>query len=168
MSLWWTLHVRLVDAGCPYRGRFDVQHSIKIMLLVRAAGRQAETMTDRIALQSKLLVSAIAQRDTPPWRKMSKKELAEMFDPCRWREPVYAWLLANHAKVIRARQHRNGWNGLHWQEIARIMELEGIKGSRGDPPNANSVRRVWGRVCDDMEKQKARKEKLKEERRNRQ
>jgi hypothetical protein len=89
----------------------------------------------------------IAQRDTPPWRKLSRREWDEMFDPCRWREPVYAWLLANHAKVVKARQPRNGWNGMKWEEIARIMALDGVVGSRGDPPNANSVRRVWDRVC---------------------
>ncbi len=137
----------------------------QILLPVRSAGRQAEAMTNRITLQSKLLASAIAQRDVSPWRKLSRKELAEMFDPCRWREPVYAWLLANLAKVIRARQHRNGWNGLHWKEIARIMELEGVKGSRGDPPNANSARRVWLRVCRDLEEQAAWKKKRKEAKR---
>jgi hypothetical protein len=49
----------------------------------------------------------------------------------------------NYRPVERARQHRNGWNRMHWDEIARIMVLAGVKGSRGDPPNANSVRRVW-------------------------
>lgn len=118
-------------------------------------------MTDRISLQSKLLAVADARRDKTPWRKVSKREWDEMFDPCSYREPVYAWLLANYAKVVRAREHRNGWNRLHWDEIARIMDLEGIKGSRGDPPNANSVRRVWGRVCVDKEDPDTRKAALK-------
>jgi hypothetical protein len=81
--------------------------------------------------------------------------LDRILDPCAWREPVYAWLLANHGKVVRARQHRNGWNRMHWAEIARIMDLDGVKGSRGEPPNANSVRRVWGRVCRDKEEREA-------------
>jgi hypothetical protein len=95
-------------------------------------------MADRIALQSKLLAAAVAQRDAPPWRRLSRKELDRILDPCAWHEPVYAWLLANYAKVVRTRQHRNGWNRMHWAEIARIMEMEGVKGSRGDMPNANS------------------------------
>jgi hypothetical protein len=112
-------------------------------------------MADRISLQSKLLAAAVAQRDRPRWRRLSRKEWDQIFDPCLGREPVYAWLLANHAKVARARQHRNGWNGMHWAEIARIMELDGVKGSRGEPPNANSVRRVWDRVCRDKEEREA-------------
>ena len=37
------------------------------------------------------------------------------------------------------------------------MALEGILGSRGEPPNANSVRRVWDRVVRDKERREARK-----------
>ncbi len=112
-------------------------------------------MADRISLQSRLLDAALAQRKRPPWREMSKREWDEFFDPCRYREPVYAWLLANFDKVVRALQPRNGWNGMQWAEIAHIMTLEGIVGSRGDPPNANSVRRVWVRVCRDKAKREA-------------
>jgi CelD/BcsL family acetyltransferase involved in cellulose biosynthesis len=85
-------------------------------------------MADLISLQSKLLAAAVAQRDAPRWRRMSRKELDQILDPCAWHEPVYAWLLANHAEVVRVRQHRNGWNRMHWAEIARIMEVEGVKG----------------------------------------
>ena len=127
------------------------------VLPVRAEGRQAEAMPDRIALRSKLLAAAVAERDKPRFRHMSRKEWDKIFDPSRSREAVYAWLLANHAKVIKARQHRNGWNGMQWSEIARIMVLDGILGSRGEPPNANSVRRVWDRVVRDKEKRDARK-----------
>jgi len=114
-------------------------------------------MPDRNSLRSKPLEVANAQRDRPPWRRLTRKELDAMFDPCRWREPVYAWLLANYARVERARQHRNGWNRMQWDEIARIMVMDGVMGSRGDPPNANSVRRVWDRVCQDKEERDARK-----------
>ena len=36
------------------------------------------------------------------------------------------------------------------------MVEDGVKGSRGEPPNANSVRRVWGRVCRDKADRDAR------------
>ena len=114
-------------------------------------------MTDRISLQSKILAAAVAQRNRPRWPRLSRAELDQISDPCGWREPVYAWLLANHGAVVRARQHRNGWNRMHWAEIAGIMEMDGVKGSRGEPPNANSVRRVRDRVCRDQEEQAARK-----------
>jgi hypothetical protein len=41
---------------------------------------------------------------------------------------------------------RRGWNRMHWDKIARIMVMDGVVGSRGDPANASSVRRVWDRV----------------------
>ncbi len=66
---------------------------------------------------------------------------------------IYAWLWANFIKVCRARTPRNGSNGLRWDEIAQIMEMDGVVGSRGDPPNANSVRRVWDRVWRDKERE---------------
>ena len=108
---------------------------------------------DRYSLRSKLLAATNVQRDTPPWRKRSQREIDDIMDPCRWREPVYAWLWANWEQVAKARMHQNRWNRLHWQQITRIAELDGIKGSRGEPPNANSVRRVWDRVVRDLERQ---------------
>ena len=105
MSIRWTLDVLEVDAPASINPREN-------LLPVRAEAGQAEGMQDRIALRSKLLAAAVAERDKPRFRHMSRKEWDEIFDPCRSREPVYAWLLANHAKVIKARQHRNGWNGL--------------------------------------------------------
>ena len=123
-------------------------------LNVRADGRHAGRMQDRISLRSKALVAALKQREEPPWRKLSPAEIAEWFDPCRIREPVYAWLWANRAQVAKARQSTVGYNPMHWSAIALIMEFEGIKGSRGEPPNANSVRRVWGRVCRDYGRRK--------------
>ena len=150
MSVRWMLDMPKVDVPASIGPREN-------LLPVRAEGRQAEAMQDRIALRSKLLAAAVAERDKPRFRHMSRKEWDEVFDPCRSREPVYAWLLANHAKVIKARQYRNGWSGMQWSEIARIMVLEGILGSRGEPPNANSVRRVWDRVVQDKEGRDARK-----------
>ncbi len=114
-------------------------------------------MQDRISLRSKALVATLKQREEPPWRKTTRREIAEWFDPCRIREPVYAWLWANRAQVAKARRPTVGYSPLHWSAIARIMEFEGIKGFRGEPPNANSVRRVWGRVCRDFERQESRK-----------
>ncbi len=131
-SFWWTSGVRMADVRAvvvkrPTPGRrmsgrwtpsvaeMDVLASIvprENALPVRAEVDQPEIMQDRIALRSKLLAAAVAERDKPRFRLMCRKEWDEIFDPCASREPVYAWLLANHAKVIKARQHRNGWNGL--------------------------------------------------------
>jgi hypothetical protein len=37
-----------------------------------------------------------------------------------------------------------------------MMREDGVVGSRGEPPNANSVRRVWARVRQDKEERAAR------------
>src|ERR1700712_3097704 len=67
--------------------------------------------------------------------------------PYNNREAVFCWLWANHAEVMEARER---WY-VTWHGIAAIMEKDGIKGGKGDPPTANAVRRVWDRVCLEME-----------------
>ena len=133
---------------------------VPIRANVRADGRQAGPVQDRVSLRSKALVAALKQREKPPWRKHSRREIAEWLDPagCGSRSTVYAWLWANMAQVANARRSMIGHNPMHWPAIAWIMDCEGIKESRGEPPNANSVRRVWGRVCRDFERHESPKE----------
>lgn len=114
-------------------------------------------MTKRQDLQSKLLANAVAEMNKPEFPGSGRGLREFLSDPCNWREPVYAWLLANLERVLKVRYPKSR-NPMTWCEIARIMELEGVKGSRGDPPNANSVRRVWHRVCADFKARVAREE----------
>lgn len=74
--------------------------------------------------------------------------------PFDCREPVFCWLWVNHDEVAEI---RSAFLGRTWHGIAMIMQKEGVKGSRGEPPNANSVRRVWGRVCADIRERAERK-----------
>jgi hypothetical protein len=148
----WTLGGHGIDVSASINAAIFFLH-------VRPVRRQSWRMHDRISLQSKLLDAANAQLDRRRWRKLTKREIDKMFDPCRWREPVYAWLWANFLKVCRASTPRNGWNGLRWDEIAKIMKMDGVVGSRGDPPNANSVRRIWDRVWRDKEREAKAEEK---------
>jgi primosomal protein N' len=98
------------------------------------------------ARKSKRLAAVIAAIDTPRRQTKAEREfLAWIADyPFNMRDAVFCWLWANHAEVsdLRAR-----WDKPTWQAIARIMQDDGVTGARGEPPNANSVRRVWGRVC---------------------
>ena len=80
--------------------------------------------------------------------------MAALNDPTSGKEPVYTWLWVNFDQVLKARTR---WDGLRWDAIARVMTEDGILGSRGEPPNANSVRRVWDRVVRDKERREARK-----------
>ena len=97
--------------------------------------------------RSKLLRAVVAEINKPHRTTAAERRMFEqMADPSNWREPVYAWLWVNQAEVLDLRTR---WDGLSWKGIVRIMVEDGVKGSRGEPPNANSVRRVWGRVCRD-------------------
>ena len=111
------------------------------------------TEPNRYSLRSKLLEATNVDRAKRRYRKISKAEWDDIFDPCRWREPVFAWLLANWEQVFKARTRLEMSARLEWKDIARIMELDGVKGSRGEPPNANSVRRVWDRVVTYLERE---------------
>ncbi len=61
---------------------------------------------------------------------------------------------ANQAEVAELRSRLDGPT---WEGIALIMRDDGVVGSRGQPPTANAVRRVWGRVRREIEAREARK-----------
>ena len=110
-------------------------------------------MTMRQDLKSKRLTATLAEaKRSTVSRAATRRLVAALSDPCNWRKPVYAWFLANHDRVLVA---CTSWNGLSWEAIAYVMTEDGILGSRGDPPNANSVRRVWDRVVRDKEDREA-------------
>jgi hypothetical protein len=131
------------------RGRFFV-HAFP----VRKVQDDSRRMKDR---RSKLLMGLLAElkKPPPPLTKRERAILDAMSDyPFSVREPVFCWLWANHAEV---REMRSRLDGPSWEGIAAIMGNDGVAGSRGEPPNANSVRRVWGRVCWEIEEQEARR-----------
>jgi hypothetical protein len=61
--------------------------------------------------------------------------------PYDFREAVFCWLWANHAKVTNLRTR---WDGVTWEGIAALMREDGVLDHRGQPPTANAARRVWG------------------------
>ena len=109
---------------------------------------------------SKRLATLQAELDkqragTPRQRRLMAKLLEHLGDyPFNTRDPLFCWLWANHAAVADMRQR---WDRVGWDGIAQVAGLDGIKGSRGEPPNANSVRRVWTRVCREIEEDGKRK-----------
>ena len=96
----------------------------------------------------------VAARPPKVSATVTRRLVAALNDPASGKEPVYTWLLVNHDQVLKARTR---WDGLRWDAIARVMVEDGILGSRGEPPNAISVCRVWNRVVRDKEKRDARK-----------
>jgi hypothetical protein len=70
--------------------------------------------------------------------------------PHMTREPVFCWLWDNYEQVEQLRSWRGtGLARIGWDELAKIIAEDGVVGSRGLPPNGNSVRRVWSRVRQD-------------------
>ena len=77
--------------------------------------------------------------------------------PYGTRDAVFCWLWANHEQLDQLLH----WKGtrvarIGWEGIVTMMREDGVIGSRCQPPNANSARRVWGRVCREIEERAAR------------
>ena len=142
----WTFEGTTVDVVASTSAGFAEHLKISATFAPTAVRLGPMTEPNRYSLRSKLLEATNVERAKCRYRKISKAEWDDIFDPCRWREPVFAWLLANWEQVFKARTRLEMSARLEWKDIARIMELDGVKGSRGEPPNANSVRRVWDRV----------------------
>jgi hypothetical protein len=149
-------------AGMVCRRRYDGrQVSLRwtfqrprFRLSVRKRARDARHMKDR---RSKLLRAFVA--DIERAERPTKADEAWIARPSLYpfgiRDAVFCWLWANYDHVAQMRggvPPRLGWEG-----FAAIMREDGVIGSRGEPPNANSVRRVWARVCREKEEQEAKK-----------
>ena len=86
----------------------------------------------------------------------SRDVLAQILDyPHNGRAEVFCWLWVNHAELSEMRHSlrlRPTWRG-----VAQIMAQDGVKGRHGAAPTGNAVRRVWGRVCQEIEAKQAKK-----------
>lgn len=110
--------------------------------------------------KSPILTAAIKQWSKPrPLSKETLQFLAEAGDyPHNCRGEVFCWLWVNHAELTEILWR---WEP-SWAGVAEVMAHDGVKDANGAAPNGNAVRRVWGRVCRDIEAdrvEKARKAK---------
>jgi hypothetical protein len=60
---------------------------------------------------------------------------------------IYRWLRENYERV----KHETANLQRTWESIAADIASDGVKGMRGRAPYAESVRRIWPRVCRDVE-----------------
>lgn len=66
----------------------------------------------------------------------------------RRRSDAYRWLRRRHATLAKLlAEHEPAW-----ADIAAEMAAAGIVGGRARPLTADAVRRIWGRVCLDVER----------------
>jgi len=139
--------------------------AVSVMVVLRGADGRKNVRQIGVAIRknpcqpqlmkkSKLLTAFVKELDKPPYTQAANDALlAQMKDPAFWHKPVYAWLLTNHDEVERLRAR---WDRPRWESIAQIMAADDVIGARGAPPNGNSVRRVWKRVCRDKTARDAR------------
>jgi hypothetical protein len=64
------------------------------------------------------------------------------------RSPLYRWLRENHADIATAMSLPRP----SWTALAETAAESGQVDDHGKPPNANSVRAAWIRVCRDLGK----------------
>ena len=104
---------------------------------------------------SPTLTAVLKDWNTPqPRTKAHRDMIARLSDyPHNSREAVFCWLWDNHEGVTEI----IGKWGCSWDGVAIVMTADGIKGSKGADPTGNAVRRVWGRVCREMEERARRK-----------
>lgn len=92
------------------------------------------------------------------WTPEARAAFAAITDyPHNFRAAVFCWLWVNHAELsamLRSPRLRPTWDS-----VARIMAADGVLGRYGAPPTGNAVRRVWDRVCREIEAERARKAK---------
>ncbi len=152
----WTIHVPRMDVSHPGDGRFEAlrrtQKRSSESVSLRTENRHDGAMRHHSSKKSPWLPALFREWSKPP----SKRESARIRKilgayPYNTREAVFCWLWANHAEVTEARER---WY-VTWEGIAHIMREDGVKGWKGDLPTANAVRRVWGRVCREIEERKA-------------
>ena len=101
--------------------------------------------------KSPTLTAVIKEWSRPaPLTKEWRRTLAEMADyPHNRRAEVFCWLWDNHAELVKMRRL---WKPT-WDWIALVMAEEGVKDRHGHPPTGNAARRVWGRVCREIEEE---------------
>ncbi len=105
--------------------------------------------------KSSNLTAVLKHWNTPQPRTQTDKDMiARMSDyPHNKREAVFCWLWDNHEGVTEI----IGKWGCSWDGLVKVMKADGIKGSKGADPTGNAVRRVWGRVCREIEERERRK-----------
>jgi hypothetical protein len=76
--------------------------------------------------------------------------------PHNHRAAIFCWLWDNHDDLALMLQR---WKP-SWDTIAGIMAEDGIKGRYGAPPTGDAARRVWKRVCREIEEKRKRSGQL--------
>jgi hypothetical protein len=99
-------------------------------------------------------LAAVVEHWSKPSRlsKATLRALEEAADyPHNYRAAVFCWLWVNHAELSEVLWR---WQPT-WASVARIMEADGVRDRYGKAPTGNAARRVWKRVCREIEAEQA-------------
>lgn len=99
--------------------------------------------------KSRTLTAIITDLNKPRRQTKAEKAFFERLAdyPHTNREEVFCWLRDNHDEL------RRRWM-TPWDAIALIMIEDGVKGHNGVTPTGDAVRKVWKRVCREIEEEK--------------
>ena len=102
--------------------------------------------------KSRTLTAIITDLNKPRRKTKAEKAFFERLAdyPHSYREEVFCWLWDNHDELVELRRR---WM-TSWNTIALIMIEDGVKGHNGVTPTADAVRKVWKRVCREIEEEK--------------
>ena len=156
----WALASRVMDARVPWHGRPGA--GLWALFAVRI--RVADPWGMKAKPPKSPALAAVNQDLDQRYERIAKgmdEALKGWFGfPHGHREAVFCWLWDNHEGVVRVMDR----HGLTWDGIARIATEDGLKGRWGKPPTGNAMRRVWGRVCVELERWEERQERLRQAR----
>lgn len=149
-----------MDAGQPRHGRLRVGPWTPFAVRIRAADPRGMK-----AKPPKSSALAAVNQDLDQRYERIAKGMDEALNgwfgfPHGHREAVFCWLWDNHEGVVRVMDR----HGLTWDGIARIASADGLKGRWGKLPTGNAMRRVWVRVCVELERWEERQERLRQAR----
>ena len=70
----------------------------------------------------------------------------DLFSQVPGRSPLLDWMRQNHALIT----HQLTISRPRWADLARVVVELGIRDAKGEPPKAETVRRAWQRVTDEL------------------
>jgi hypothetical protein len=70
----------------------------------------------------------------------------DLFSQVPGRSPLRDWMRQNHALIT----HQLTISRPRWADLARVVVELGIRDAKGEPPKAETVRRAWQRVTDEL------------------
>lgn len=155
MDAWWS-SMGASRSGMDVR-QSDMDASMSVMGVVRVRKRVADHLAMKAKSMKSPALTEVNEHFDERYERFAK-HMDHWFEnrpdfPHGHRGAVFCWLWDNHKGVVYAMERH--W--LPWDSIALIAAEDGVQGRWNKPPTGNAMRRVWGRVCQEMKVREKRK-----------